>query len=83
MLGHVAVPPEGGPIDRDWGAHEPGLQTFARLPALYAIRHAARRVWISPILHIDDAWEVVFSQTRAPSPPRQPFFLHLPAGAGC
>jgi Dolichyl-phosphate-mannose-protein mannosyltransferase len=40
---------------------------------VYAIGHAALRVWISPILNIDDAREAVFSQTLAWGyQPRQP-----------
>jgi len=40
---------------------------------VYAIGHAALRVWISPILNIDDAREAIFSQTLAWGyQPRQP-----------
>lgn len=46
---------------------------FLLLLAAYALGHAALRVWISPILNIDDAREAVFSQTLAWGyQPRQP-----------
>jgi hypothetical protein len=65
--------PEGEPIDRDWRALDPGPRTFALLLAAYAIGHAVLRVWISPILNIDDAREAIFSQTLAWGyQPRQP-----------
>ena len=73
VLGPVAVPPEGGSIDRQWRALGPAAQVFALLLAAYAIGHAALRVWISPVLNIDDAREAIFSQTLAWGyEPRQP-----------
>jgi 4-amino-4-deoxy-L-arabinose transferase-like glycosyltransferase len=52
---------------------KPGAPTFALLLALYVLGHAALRVWISPILNIDDAREAIFSQTLAWGyQPRQP-----------
>jgi dolichyl-phosphate-mannose-protein mannosyltransferase len=70
---------EGGSIRRErrewrtWRALNPGPQTFALLLAAYTIGHAALRVWISPILNIDDAREAIFSQTLAWGyQPRQP-----------
>ena len=73
MLGPVAVPPEGGSIERERRGLGPGAQVFAVLLAAYAIGHAALRVWISPVLNIDDAREAIFSQTLAWGyEPRQP-----------
>src|SRR5262245_27095091 len=76
VLGRVAIPPEDGAIDRTWRAARaltPGPLAFALLIAAYAIGHAALRVWISPIVNIDDAREAVFSQTLAWGyQPRQP-----------
>ncbi len=87
MLGRVAVRREDGSIypegrtRREWPERPegrgwplpPGPQTFAVLLAAYAIGHAALRVWISPILNIDDAREAIFSQTLAWGyQPRQP-----------
>ena len=61
----------GGSIDRDRCSLRPG--TFALLLGFYAIAHAALRVWISPVLNIDDAREAIFSQTLAWGyQPRQP-----------
>ena len=62
---------EGGSIDRDRASLTPGI--FALLLGGYAIGHAALRVWVSPVLNIDDAREAVFSQTLAWAyQPRQP-----------
>jgi hypothetical protein len=76
VLGRVAIPPEDGAIDRTWRdarALTPGPPAFALLLAAYAIGHAALRVWISPIVNIDDAREAVLSQTLAWGyQPRQP-----------
>jgi lipopolysaccharide core galacturonosyltransferase RgtB len=64
---------EDGSIDRDARASGGGPRTFALLLAAYAVVHAALRVWISPILNIDDAREAIFSQTLAWGyQPRQP-----------
>lgn len=67
---------EDGSIDREWRAWralKPGPQSFALLLAAYAIGHTALRLWISPILNIDDAREAIFSQTLAWGyHPRQP-----------
>lgn len=41
----------------------PGTWTFILLLAAYATFHVALRLWISPVLNIDDAREAVFSQT--------------------
>src|SRR5262249_41548721 len=55
---------------RGWGT---GPRAFALLLVAYAITHAALRVWISPILNIDDAREAIFTQTLAWGyQPRQP-----------
>ena len=52
---------------------DPAAQVFVVLLAAYAIGHAALRVWISPVLNIDDAREAIFSQTLAWGyEPRQP-----------
>jgi 4-amino-4-deoxy-L-arabinose transferase-like glycosyltransferase len=73
VLGLVAVPPEDGSIERQQPALRPGTRTVAFLLAAYAIGHAALRVWISPVLNIDDAREAIFSQTLAWGyEPRQP-----------
>ena len=69
-----SIPQSGreGPERRGWPLG-PGPQTFAVLLAAYAIGHAALRVWVSPILNIDDAREAIFSQSLAWGyQPRQP-----------
>jgi hypothetical protein len=67
------APAEGESIDRDWRVLNPGTRTFVLLLVAYAIGHAALRVWISPVLNIDDAREAIFSQTLAWGyQPRQP-----------
>jgi hypothetical protein len=64
---------EDGSIDRDARAPGGGPRAFALLLAAYAMVHAALRVWISPIVNIDDAREAIFSQTLALGyQPRQP-----------
>jgi hypothetical protein len=64
---------EGGSIHQDSRARGGNSWPFTLLLAAYAIVHAALRVWISPILNIDDAREAVFSQTLAWGyQPRQP-----------
>ena len=72
-LGRKATRREDGSIDPDSRASGGAPWTFALLLALYGIVHASLRVWISPILNIDDARETVFSQTLAWGyQPRQP-----------
>jgi hypothetical protein len=64
---------EDGSIDSESRASGGAPWTFAFLLAAYAIVHASLRVWISPILNIDDAREAIFSQTLAWGyQPRQP-----------
>ena len=46
-----------GPARADAG------HTFSSFSAAYATVHVALRLWISPVLNIDDAREAVFSQT--------------------
>ena len=73
MLGRLASRREGGSIHQDSRAPGGGPRTFALLLAAYALVHATLRVWISPILNIDDAREAIFSQTLAWGyQPRQP-----------
>jgi 4-amino-4-deoxy-L-arabinose transferase-like glycosyltransferase len=49
------------------------MLTFVLLVVAYATLHAALRIWLSPVLNIDDAREAVFSQTLAWGySPRQP-----------